>query len=544
MRSIVLTAITVHLAIAPCRADELPPPDRPIESVIDDAIEGLIKDDDVQAAPQVNDLNLIRRLSLDLAGRISTTADARAFQASESETKRSELVDRLLASPDFVWHQRNELDYMLLPNRPGDAEFRKYLLWAIEQDRPWNEMFRDMLAGDSNDEHQKAATQFVRTRIGSLDDLTNDTARLFFGVNVSCAQCHDHPLAEDWKQDHYFGMQMFFKRTYQTKKGVLADRFYGDVKFKTTAGIEKQAAFMFLSGSIIEDKSKALSDDERKKHDELIKKLQKDDKAGDPPKAEFSPRVQLVDLALKNGDDQFFARNITNRIWARMFGRGLVDPPDQIHSGNPASHPELLDWLARDLIAHHYDLKRLIRGIALSRAYSRSSAWTSSDEPPAANYFAIAIPRVLSPRQYGLSLLVAGQNPDNLPAMNDAKKYPKWREEFENRSNGWAGRIEIPSSDNFQVSVDEALMFSNDAGIQNDLLSESGDRLIGNLKKQADVATAIQTAFWAVCSRPPNEDESAAIVAFIEKRPEDQRPAALKQAVWALLTGPEIRFNY
>lgn len=545
MRTLVLTAIAALAFGAAVRAD-IQPADRPIESVIDHYIDALMKDDDVAPAPQIDDLNLIRRLSLDIAGRIPSTVEAQDFQSSDSKMKRAELVDRLLASPDFVWHQRNELDYMLLPNRPGDGEFRKYLQWALEQDRSWDDMFRDMLTGDGNDENLKAATQFVRTRINSLDDLTNDTARLFFGVNVSCAQCHDHPLVEDWKQDHYFGMQMFFKRTYQTKKGLLGDRFYGDVKFKTTAGVEKQAAFMFLSGSTLEDKTKDLSDDDRKKHDELIKKLQKDDKAGEPPKADFSPRKQLVELALKDGDNLFFARNIANRVWARMFGRGLVDPTDQIHSGNAASHPNLLDWLARDLIAHDYDLKRLMRGIALSQAYSRTSEWTSSDEPPEGSYFAVAIPKVMTPRQYGLSLLVAARSPEKLhsPAMDESEEYRKWREDFENRSNGWANRIEIPRDGNFQVSVDEALMFSNDAGLQNDLLSESGDRLVGYMKKQESTEEQLQAAFWAICSRQPAEEELAALTDFIEKRPEEERLAAMKQAVWALLTGPEIRFNY
>jgi hypothetical protein len=544
MQTTVQTAIAVLLAASVATAADLQPPDRPIEDVIDHYIDELIKSDGVSVGAQADDLNAVRRITLDLAGRIPSTAESQSYQAADAKSKRTELVDRLLASPDFVWHQRNELDAMLLPNRRNDGEFRKYLLWAVEQSRPWDDMFRDMVTGDGKDENMKAATQFVRTRIGSLDDLTNDTARLFFGVNVSCAQCHDHPLVEDWKQDHYFGMQTFFKRTYQTKKGLLGERFYGDVKFKTTAGVEKQAVFMFLTGSTIEDKSKPLDDKERKKHDEQIKKLEKDDKAGDPPKAEFSPREQLVELVLRVGDNHFFARCITNRVWARLLGRGIVHPPDQMHTGNPPSHPDLLDWLTRDMISHGYDLKRLIRGIALSQAYSRSSEWTSSEEPPDAFYFALATPRVMSPRQYGLSLLVASQNPEKLPSMDKAEEYRKWRENIENSSNGWAGRFEVPRGNNFQVSVDEALMFSNDGGIEGDLLRDSGDRLLGFVKQQEELADGIQAVFWAVCSRPPTEDEATAIREYIEKRPEDERPATLKQAVWALLTGPEIRFNY
>ena len=231
-------------------AAELLPADRPIEAVVDHYVDQLNQADKVTVAAQADDATLIRRLMLDLAGRIPTTTEAREFVASTSATKRVELVDRLLSSPDYVFHQRNELDYLLQPSRSTD-DFRKYLTWAVEQNRPWNAMFQDMLVGDENDEQQRAALQFVRKRANNVDDLTNDTSVLFFGVNVSCAKCHDHPLVEDWKQDHYYGLTAFFSRTYSGKKERLGEKFFGDVKFKTTKGVEKQAQFMFLTGAVV-----------------------------------------------------------------------------------------------------------------------------------------------------------------------------------------------------------------------------------------------------------------------------------------------------
>lgn len=540
-----LTVAAIFLcAQVPLYAADLLPADQPMASVIDHYVDDLIKTNDVQTAAQIDEHILIRRLTLDLAGRIPTTAELHAFVSAEPATRRPELIDKLLASPDFVDHHRNELQLLLeYPARRNDNDFRKYLLWAAEQNRPWNEMFRDMLAGDENDEYQKAALQFVKHRAKSLDDLTNDTAVLFFGVNVSCAKCHDHPLVEDWKQDHYYGMQSFFSRTFLTKKQSLGEKFYGEVKFTTTGGVEKQAKFMFLNGAVVEDGTPELTDESRKKYDELVKKLQQDDKA-EVSYPEFRPRQRLVETASHKDNDAFLARNIVNRIWHRLIGRGIVDPPDQLHSENSPSHPELLDWLARDTVEHGYDLKRLIRGIVLSTAYSRSSEWDSATEPPEAHYFAVAIPRPLSPRQYAMSLLVATRNPPHWEQWltKPAEDWKKERTNLENTTNSWDDAFEIPG-ENFQVAVDEALFFSNNDRIDNDLLRDSGDRLVGHMKNLDDLEASVSAAFEAVNSRQPTNDERRAIIEYLESR-KDDRPAAIKQVVWALLTGPELRFNH
>ena len=540
---LLLCCLSAPAFIRYASAQDLLPADQPIETVIDHYINEMIAADKVTPAAQIGELNLHRRLMLDLAGRIPTTAETKHFLADKSESKRQELVDRLLATPDFAYHHRNELDRTLLPNKRNDGDFRKYLLWATEQNRAWDLMFQDMVVGDESDEFQKAAMQFVRTRAGSLDDLTNDTSIMFFGVNVSCAKCHDHPLADDWKQDHYYGMQSFFSRTFVTKSQTLAEKFYGEVKFKTTKGVEKQARFMFLNGSVAEESAKELSADEKKKLDEEVKKLQKDDKAK-PRKPDFSPRQELVKLALSEKDSPFFAKNIANRLWHRFFGRGIVDPPDQIHTGNPASHPELLDWMARDLRTHGYDLKRLIRGIALSQAYSRSSKWDDGSETPTPDYFALAQPRILTPRQYGAVLLIASRNPPHweqwLTKTDD--EWKKEREYLENGANSWASLFEVPTG-NYQIPVDEALLFSNNSRVSDDLLRESGDRLLGHLNTIDDSAEAIKAAFFAVLCRPPTDGEKQTIGKYLESRSED-RSTPMKQIVWALITSPEVRFNY
>lgn len=523
-------------------AAELLPAETPVNVVIDHYVNEQLKQDKVTPAPLIGDGNLIRRLTLDLAGRIPTLAETQAFVGSQTPQKWTLLVDRLLDSPDYGYHHRNELDVMLLAGEKNDNEWREYLLKAAAENRRWDLLFREMMIGSDEKPEQKPALTFLKTRAKSIDDLTNDTSRVFFGINIGCAKCHDHPLVEDWKQDHYYGMSSFFSRTYLTKKNTVAEKYSGSVKFKTTAGVEKQAKFMFLTGSSIEEPQVEKTKEQIKAEDAEVKRQLKDDKAPPPKPPAFSPRAKLVELALRTNDNRFFSRNIVNRLWARMLGRGIVDPLDQLHSGNSPSHPELLDWLERDLVAHNFDMKRIFRGIALSDTYARSSRWDSDSEAPTSDYFAVAMTRALSPRQYALSLHISCTSPATFPLNPKPADWVKRRKDLENTSNGLAGLFEIPG-EHFQVGVDEALLFSNSERIQNDILRDSGDRLVGYLKEIKEPQALIKRAFWIVFSRAPDAEEVKALETFLAKRNEN-RVARIQQLAWALITSPELRFNY
>lgn len=541
LRALWLMSVAILLANGASAAD-LMPPETPIEQAIDHYIQARLAQSQVQPAPQAEDCTLIRRTSLDLLGRIPTSAEAHKYVESVEADKRGKLVDAMLASPDFPYQFRNQLDTLLMAGQRGNnGEWREYLLRSVRQNRSWDQMFKDMLIGNDEDADAKGATNFVRVRARELDELTNETSTIFFGVNVSCAKCHDHPLVDDWKQDHYFGMASFFQRTYVTKKNGLAEKFTGEVKFKTTKGEDKVAKFMFLTGTVVDEPVVEVSADDRKKQDEEVKKQTQDDKAGPPPKPDFSPRAKLVEVALQSGNDLFFARAIVNRIWAMYLGRGLVHPLDQLHSSNPASHPELMDWLTRDLVAHKFDLRRLVRGIVLSQVYARASEWNGSTEPPAPDLFAVALVRPLSPRQYSMALRIASSSPDHYKPDAAAEEWQKRRDELERNAEGFANSFELPG-ENFQISVDEALLFSNSPQFVDDYVRDSSDRLVGAMKQLPDKAAQIRTAYWAALTREPSAEEISACDQFLQKRADPV--AGLRQMAWALLTSPELRFNH
>ncbi len=520
-----------------------------IARVIDQHVSAKLASEGIAPAELCPPETLLRRTTLDLAGRIPSLPERDWFLSLPQETRRIRLVDRLFSLPDFEFHLRNSLDELLLPANPGDNEFREYLLTAVRERQPWSEMFREMLLASETDGPRKGAVKFLKARVRELDDLTNDTSVLFFGVNISCAKCHDHPLVPDWKQDHFYGMQAFFNRTFSSKKNVLLEKPYGTVRFSTTAGEERQAALMFLTGSVISDQTPEYSEEQRKSIDEQIRKLEREDNAEAVP-VSFSPRQALVSAALEDRSQMYLARNIVNRTWLRLLGTGIVDPPDQLHSGNPPSHPELLNFLTADFVEHGYDLRRLIRGIVLSDTWARSSRWSSAAEIPAAQTFAVGAIRALTPRQLAASLMIAAR-PTAWPGVQDVTDKPeewlKRRTDLENQAGGWIREFEQPG-ENFQVAVDEALFFSNNARVRDELLRHGNDRLTGYLHGASDARSAAQRLWHVLCSRDPAPEEQQLVESWLATaRGTDSAvlpPAALQSLAWAMLAGPEFRFNY
>ncbi len=541
-----LTLFVLVLAVGRmgrAKADDapLPPPDRAIEAVIDEFIDLGLQRAGVVAAPPADDANFVRRATLDLAGRIPTTAETQAYVQSSDPGKRALLVDRLIASPDFNYHQRNELDALLLPGQ-NNGEWREYLLKAVQENRSWSQLFREVILGREDNPAEKPALAFLKARAKNVDDLTNDTSKLFFGVSINCAKCHDHPLVLDWTQDHYFGMASFFNRTYLTKKNFLAERDDGQLKFRTTAGVEKEARVMFLTGVAVDDPPAPQLTEEQKQA-EAARRKEDENRETPPAPAGYSRRAQIVELALKPDANGFFTRSFVNRFWHRLLGYGLVMPIDQMHSANKPSHPELLAWLARDALYHNYDMRRLVRGIVLSRAYGRSSRYEGPGDRPVPRHFAVAAVKPLTPMQYALSLQIATQNPAQLEAV--FAKGDDWanrRRDYENHAAGFANQLEMPG-ENFQVGVNEALLFSNGPQVQREYLSESGDRLVGALKGATDRQQAVQTAFLTVYARPAEPDELDAVLKYLSAR-EDRLAAGYQQVVWSLIASGEFRFNY
>ena len=536
---LLLTAVVIGYATSFATAADLPPANKPIETVIDQLIDAAIADAGVTPAAQADDATVIRRLTLDLVGRIPTAGEVDAYVKSTDSKKREKLVDRLIASPGFVRHQAALFEIMLNPegNRRGSGSLQTYLTDALKENKPWDAMFRELMLPDESDAKLKGAADFLRGRVSDADKLTSDVSVAFFGVNVSCAQCHNHPHVKDWTQDHFYGMKAFLARTFDNG-GFLGERGYGTIKYKPTKGPERTAKMMFLTGATVEDaNAKEPTAAEQKAEKDALDKA----KAAKtpPPAPKFSARAELVKIALKGENAEFFARSISNRMWHRFFGTGLVTPLDQMHAENQPSHPELLTWLARDTAEHKYDLKRLIRGIVMSRAYSRSSQYDSENRP-ANKTFAVARLKPMTPLQLATSLKIAATDPASFDNLKP-DEFEKRIEQIESSARGFAALIAQPT-DNFQIGVGEALLFSNGDRVMKEMLTDAGGTSLGRVKTMKEkeaVEFLVKTAY----GRSATAEESKALVAYVEKR-KGREAEAYRQVLWALVTSTEFRFSY
>lgn len=535
MIKVLTTLFAAGLLAGSSQAGELQPPNRPINEVVDHYIDAALKAEKKQAVGQVHDAGLIRRITLDLVGRIPAPVETKHFVGATDSNKREQLINRLMQAPDFIEQQATHFDTFI---SQGTGSVKKYLSKAFQEERNWQTMFRDLMQVEQAEKLDRDAVEFLKQRVKDTDRLTNDVSVAFFGINVSCAKCHDHPLVEDWRQDHFYGLKSFFNRTFESG-GFIAEREFGDVSFKTTAGETRNAKLMFLTGTEVAEPEHKLDDKQRKAQEALFKKLAKEKKA--PPRPKFSRREKLVEVAVQQGQNDFFARAIVNRIWHQYFGFGLVMPLDQMHAENLPSHPELIAWLARDLVSRNYDLRRLIRGLLMSKAYARSSQW-STDERPGERWFAVANVRPLTPLQLARSLSLASADPESL--AGDPNSADLMKKIAAAAANANSGQFELPN-ENFQVSADEALFFSNSEEVMKRYLAGG---LINRAKsvdkdKADDDTAVIQLLVQSILSREPTDDEVVILQQYLKQR-SDRREQAVQQLGWALMSSSEFRFNH
>jgi len=485
----------------------------------------------VNPAELADDSTFLRRVTLDLLGRIPTFREAVAFAEDSAPDKRRQAIRRLLDSPEYALHFGNVLDELIQGKYANDRDFIAYLRRSVAQRKSWDQLFREIMLGPWDSDEQKPASRFLSKRIRDLDDLTTDTSRVFFGIEIACAKCHDHPLVPDWTQHHYYGMASFFNRTYEFgKERIVGEKDGDDVTFVDRAGNQSTARIMFLSGKVIGEPTFVI--------DPKLKDLKERRKAeGRYLEPAFSRRQQLVAVALE--EKTFFSRAVVNQLWNYLLGRGLVHPVDQMHSENPPSVDGVLELLAEDFSSSGYDLDRVVNTIVSSRAYQLSSTWQSAAEPPAAEHFAVAPLRPLTPRQYAFSAALAagGEAFDQSAAESRADQY----RDLENRSAGLIESLDRRTA-NFQSSASEALFMSNNPAVQQ-LVAPADSNLVARLAAIPETGKLVDTAVWTVLGRSPDSDERLHLEQWFESRKQD-RADACSRLVWALVTSAEFRFNH
>jgi hypothetical protein len=366
----------------------------PQHNYIDQTIDAKLQKLKIQPSAPADDASFLRRASLDLTGQIPTPEQVRAFvaDATPSRVKRSKMIDKLIASPAFVDHWTVKWGDLLQSSRKylgdkGVYAFREYIRESIATNKPYDKWVREMLTAKGS-VYDEPAANYLRVTRDAKPTMEKTTA-VFMGVRMVCAQCHDHPF-ERWTQNQYYQMSAFFSAVglragYEVGEEILFDqRADYDMKHPKDGRVVKPE-FMIASAKPV-----AIPDDSRR-------------------------RDALAEW-LVSKDNPFFARAISNRVWSYFFGKGIIDPVDDIRASNPPSNPALLDALTRDFVDHGFDIQHLMRTIANSRAYQASfvpNEWNEKDEVN----FSHALPRRMTAEQLMDGVATATQARPNFPEV-------------------------------------------------------------------------------------------------------------------------------
>lgn len=525
---IVFIAATVRLAGA---ADDA----KALTATIDRLIAAQWDENGVAPAALADDGEFLRRVSLDLTGKIPTASEARAFLDDRLTDKRRRLVDRLLESPAFVSHVTAIEMRLMLPEVDASAEaqavapiFEDWLREQIEGNMGSDRLVRAILTArvaedrstapprlDAERNAQPSPLPFYVAKDVKSENLAASTARLFLGLRLECAQCHNHPFAS-WTRDQFWGYAAFF------------------------AGLEKRDA----ADSSLEAIRESVD-----RHDVTIPGTEKRVKAtfldGTEPQfgPQAPPRVALADW-MTRPENPYFTRAAANRIWAQLLGIGLVDPVDDMGADNPPSHPELLDALAKAFAEHGYDRKFLIRAIVLSRAYQLTSRFASAGPAPNSEeprLFARMRERGLTGEQLYDSLAQAiGLPPEELSPDRFFGGAGSPRGDF---IETFSGNDEKPTE--APTSILQALALMNGRLVAGATHLERGRMLAAVAEAPfLDSAARIETLFLATLSRRPNAEEAAGMVAHLERAGSGNLRKALSDVFWALLNTPEFLLNH
>jgi len=496
------------------------------------------------ASPLADDGEFLRRVYLDLNGINPTAEEARAFLKDADPKKREALVDRLLESPLYARHMQNVFDLLWMDRRPAKhvkmPEWQEFLRKAFAANKPYDQLVSELLTNDGSDPKTRPAARFFLDREGEPHQITRDVGRLFLGMNLQCAQCHDHPIADPFLQAHYYGIYAFFNRSYlfndkKAKMSVYAEKAEGDVSYESVfvAKVKKTSGPRLPEGKLVPEPKLA-------KGKEYVAPPNKGER-GVPT---FSRRSQLAKLLV---DSPRFPRATMNRLWSHYLGRGIVHPVEFDHDDNPPSHPELLNMLSAELAGHKYDLKHVIRGILLSETYQRSSLLPKSGTPAAPERFAIATLRPLSAEQFAWSLLQATGMIDAEKKALGAKATPAavyaklagHQVTFVKLFGGDPGEPSDPNA--FESTLDQTL-FLNNGDLLRSWLAPRPASLTFRLAALKDADAIAEELYLSVLSRSPTKEERRETSEFLGSRTD--RTVAIQDLAWALLASAEFRFNH
>ncbi|HRA87246.1 MAG TPA: DUF1553 domain-containing protein [Planctomycetaceae bacterium] len=522
-------------------ADEGAVPAAASEGSLVEFVDGQLRqgwtDNEVVPSEPASDEEWVRRIYLDLCGRIPTLEETKAFLDEKSPRKRFVLIEKLLADEDYVrnfttvW--TNNTIGRATPRRVSRVGMEKFFREAFAKDRPWNEIVVDTVTASGHFE-ENGAVNYTLAQMQNQDDgvqLTAMTTRLFLGLQVQCTQCHNHPFNK-WQQDQFWEYNSFFRqvgkrdhRKLDPNTGRMVDDysevvwqdFQGPVYYEKRSGM-MQVAFPRFEGQEVD------------------------------PGLDTDRRIEFGKLLTKEIDGQppHIAQAMVNRMWSHFFGYGFTRPVDDMGPHNPASHPELLERLSREFVNSNYNLKELIRTICATEAYGLTSQFNEknkSDDPAAGEMplFSHMYLKQMQAEQMYDSLIVASNahqaGRGGWSAQEEQRR--KWMQQFvvafDNDENA--------ESTMFNGTIPQALMMMNSELIEKACSVERGSFLFEEFSKPGSEPQKIQELYMAALSRHPTKFELNKVMKMLNGNSyRTNKLNGYQDLFWALLNSNEFVF--
>jgi hypothetical protein len=487
---------------------------RELASRIDQAINDRLKEEKVAASPQADDAEFLRRVSLDITGIIPSADRAKAFLDSKDADKRAKLIDELLASKDYGKRMADLWQDLLLTRtsenrRLQPQPFHEWLAETFNENKPWDRMVRELLTASGNLEKSPAVTYFLANE--SVDKITDNVTKNLLGLQLQCAQCHNHPFT-GWKQTEYWGMAAFFMK-------VRSDRVNNAAKNGNSPGVTE--------GPQINRNKRTLPESAKIVPAKYLLGEEAKLSARDPY------RPVLADW-ITGSKNPYFAKAMVNRVWSMYFGRGLVNPVDDMHEGNVASHPALLNDLAASFTASGYDVKELIRTITLSQAYQRTSKPLQGNEDSEPQLYArMQVKQMTGEMLYDSLVQVAGtQAGGKAERIKGGGKAPARtpRDAFVAFFRGDEGG----DPTEYSHGIPQALRLMNSPQFSRPAMI---DRLTKNGGKPEQV---VEQLYLTTLSRRPTSSEMDRMIAHVKKA---DGKTGYGDVLWVLLNSSEFVLN-
>jgi hypothetical protein len=512
--------VAVFRALVPLGKPIANYPDFPAANYIDELALARWKQLGIVPSDLCGDSELVRRVHLDLCGRLPTPDEVRAFLADKGYDKRARLIDRLLEDRDHAAYFALRWSSILRNASLAGAEqaayaFHDWIRDLIARNRPYDEFVRGVVAVSGEWQDAPAVNWYWQMRDDQLHQPVADTAQVFLGLRLQCAKCHHHPY-ERWSQEDYFGLAGFFSRL--GRKGLGEPPPYYSSRTRTTGEVNP------ATGKPIEPKLL----------DGPYLKIPPDE----------DPRHKLVDW-MARPDNPFFAKALVNRMWNYLLGRGLVDPVDDMRETNPPSNPELLDALAKDFVKHRFDVKHVLRTICNSRTYQLSSVPNEYNKHDTQNHA----------RYYGRRLMAE--------VLHDAVDQACGTRTRFNRMSKQARAVDLPHEgfgsyflDVFDrpprssacecarstgASLSQVLHLSFSGDVEGKV-SRGDGRVAKLIQKKATPEQALEELYLAAFSRQPTAQERWLALGYLRRQKDLRR--GLEDVLWALLNTREFMFNH